>query len=139
MMGRLFEFVGNNIILMSTFMVLLMLFFRNEMARGGKSVSPQQLVHMMNREEAVVLDLRERKEFNEGHIIDAINIPQASLNSRIDELESYRERPVVVACKMGQQAGAAGNALRKAGFVNVMRLSGGMTEWRGSNLPVVKA
>ena len=137
-MGRLFEFVGNNMILVGTFLVLLMLFFRNEMARGGKSVTPQQLVHMMNREEAVVLDLRERKDFNEGHIIDAINIPQASLDSRIGELESYRERPLVVACKMGQQAGAAGNILRKAGFANVMRLSGGMTEWRSSNLPVVK-
>ncbi len=50
----------------------------------------------------------------------------------------HDERPLVVACKMGQQAGAAGNILRKAGFANVMRLSGGMTEWRSSNLPVVK-
>lgn len=137
-MGRLFEFIGNNVILVSTFVILLMLFVRNEIARGGKSVSPQQLVHMMNRDEAVVLDLRERKEFTEGHIIDAINIPQASLDSRINELEPYRERPVIVACKMGQQASAAGNILRKAGFSNVMRLSGGMTGWRGDNLPVVK-
>lgn len=137
-MGRLFEFIGNNVILVSTFVILLMLFVRNEIARGGKSVSPQQLVHMMNRDEAVVLDLRERKEFTEGHIIDAINIPQASLDSRINELEPYRERPVIVACKMGQQASAAGNILRKAGFSNVMRLSGGMTEWRGNNLPLVK-
>ena len=137
-MGRLFEFIGNNVILVSTFVVLLMLFIRNEVARGGKSVSPQQLVHMMNRDEAVVLDLRERKEFTEGHIIDAINIPQASLDSRINELEPYRERPVIVACKMGQQASAAGNILRKAGFSNGMRLSGGMTEWRGNDLPLVK-
>lgn len=137
-MGRLFEFIGNNVILVSTFVVLLMLFIRNEVARGGKSVSPQQLVHMMNRDEAVVLDLRERKEFTEGHIIDAINIPQASLDSRINELEPYRERPLIVACKMGQQASAAGNILRKAGFSNVMRLSGGMTEWRGNDLPLVK-
>lgn len=137
-MGRLFEFIGNHIILASAFVVVLMLVVRNEVARGGKSVSPQQLVHMLNRDEAVVLDLRERKEFTEGHIIDAINIPQASLDSRINELEPYRERPVIVACKMGQQAGAAGNILRKAGFSNVMRLSGGMTGWRGDNLPVVK-
>ncbi|MCZ6871358.1 MAG: rhodanese-like domain-containing protein [Gammaproteobacteria bacterium] len=137
-MGRLFEFIGNHIILASAFVVVLMLVVRNEVARGGKSVSPQQLVHMLNRDKAVVLDLRERKEFTEGHIIDAINIPQASLDSRINELEPYRERPVIVACKMGQQAGAAGNILRKAGFSNVMRLSGGMTGWRGDNLPVVK-
>ncbi len=137
-MGRLFEFIGNHIILASAFVVVLMLVVRNEVARGGKSVSPQQLVHMLNRDKAVVLDLRERKEFTEGHIIDAINIPQASLDSRLNELEPYRESPVIVACKMGQQAGAAGNILRKAGFSNVMRLSGGMTGWRGDNLPVVK-
>jgi rhodanese-related sulfurtransferase len=137
-MGRLFEFIGNNVILVSAFVVVLMLVVRNEVARGGKSVSPQQLVHMLNRDKAVVLDLRERKEFTEGHIIDAINIPQASLDSRINELEPYRERPLIVACKMGQQASAAGNILRKAGFSNVMRLSGGMTGWRGDNLPVVK-
>jgi rhodanese-related sulfurtransferase len=137
-MSRLFEFIGNHLILAGTLAVLLVLFFRNEMSRGGRSVSPQQLVNMINREEAIVVDLRDRKEFSEGHIIDAINIPQASLGSRIDELERYRERPVVVACKMGQQAGAAGTVLRKAGFANVMRLSGGMAEWRGSNLPVVK-
>ncbi|MEE8043033.1 MAG: rhodanese-like domain-containing protein [Pseudomonadales bacterium] len=101
-MGRLFEFIGNHIILASAFVVVLMLVVRNEVARGGKSVSPQQLVHMLNRDKAVVLDLRERKEFTEGHIIDAINIPQASLDSRLNELEPYRESPVIVACKMGQ-------------------------------------
>ncbi len=137
-MERLFEFVGSHFILVGAFAALLIWFFRNEMARGGKSVTPQQLVHMMNREEAVVVDLRERKEFQEGHIVDAINIPQASLDSRIGELERYRERPLIVACKMGQQAGSAGTILRKAGFTNVMRLSGGMTEWRGNSLPVVK-
>jgi rhodanese-related sulfurtransferase len=70
--------------------------------------------------------------------VDALNIPNANLDSRLDELKKYRERPVVVACKMGQNAGAAGTLLRKQGFTNVSRLSGGMAEWRNQNLPVVK-
>lgn len=138
-MEKFFEFIGNHPILVGLFVVLLALFIRNEMRRGGRSVSPQQLVDMVNREDAVVVDVRERKEYQAGHIVDALNIPSASLESRIDELKKYRERPIVVVCKMGQNAGTSGALLRKQGFENVAKLSGGMAEWRNQNLPVVKA
>lgn len=138
-MEKFFEFIGNHPFLVGLFVVLLALFIRNETRRGGRSVSPQQLVDMVNRENAVVVDVRERKEYQAGHIVDALNIPSANLESRIDELNKYRERPVVVVCKMGQNAGTAGALLRKQGFDNVSKLSGGMAEWRNQNLPVVKA
>lgn len=93
---------------------------------------------MVNRENALVLDVRDRKEFQAGHIVDAVNIPQSSLESRLDELKKHKDRPVVVVCRIGQNAGAAGTLLRKSGFEQVSRLSGGMTEWRNQNLPVVK-
>lgn len=138
-MEKFFEFIGNHPFLVGLFVVLLALFIRNEMRRGGRSVSPQQLVDMVNREKAVVVDVRERKEYQAGHIVDAVNIPSTNLEGRIDELKKYRERPVVVVCKMGQNAGTAGTLLRKHGFENVSKLSGGMAEWRNQNLPVVKA
>ncbi|MDZ7670269.1 MAG: rhodanese-like domain-containing protein [Gammaproteobacteria bacterium] len=138
-MQKFFEFIGNHPFLVGLFVVLLALFIRNEMRRGGRSVSPQQLVDMVNRENAVVVDVRDRKEYQAGHIVDAANIPSANLESRIDELKKHRERPIVVVCKMGQNAGTAGAALRKHGFENVSKLSGGMAEWRNQNLPVVKA
>lgn len=137
-MQRFFEFIVNHPYLVGTFVLLLALFVRNETRRGGPSVSPQQLVDMVNRQNAVVLDVRERKDYQSGHIVDALNIPSASLDGRIDELKRYRERPIVVACKMGQNAGTAGTLLRKRGFENVSRLTGGMAEWRNQNLPVVK-
>jgi rhodanese-related sulfurtransferase len=137
-MQQLFEFIGNHPYLVGAFVLLLALFIRNETRRGGHSVSPQQLVDMVNRSNAVVVDLRERKEYQAGHIVDAVNIPYATLESRLDELKKYRERPVVVTCKLGQNAGAAGTLLRKQGFENVSRLTGGMAEWRNQNLPVVK-
>ncbi len=138
-MEKFFEFIGNHPFLVGLFVVLLALFIRNEMRRGGRSVSPQQLVDMVNRENAVVVDVRDRKEYQAGHIVDALNIPSANLEGRIDELKKYRERPIVVVCKMGQNAGTAGAMLRKQGFENVSKLSGGMAEWRNQNLPVVKA
>lgn len=138
-MDQLFTFVGNHPFLVGTFVLLLALFIRNETQRGGQSVSAQQLVDLVNRENALVVDVREKKEFDAGHIVDAINIPYAALESRLGEIEKFKDRPVVVACRMGQHSGAAGTVLRKNGFQNVSRLTGGLAEWRNQSLPVVKS
>ncbi len=138
-MDQLFEFIGNHPFLVGTFVVLLVLFIRNETQRGGQAVSPQQLVNLVNREGALVLDVRDGKEFSAGHIVDAVNIPHGALASRLSEIEKYKDKPVAIVCKMGQHAGSAGTVLRKAGFQNVSRLTGGLTEWRNQNLPVVKS
>ena len=137
-MEQFFAFIANHPFLAAAFVLLLALFVRNEMQRGGQTVTAQQLVSLINREGALVLDVRDKKEFREGHIVDALNIPHTALGDRLRELEKYKAKPVVVACKMGQHSGAAGTVLRKAGFENVVRLRGGVTEWRGQNLPVVK-
>ena len=138
-MERLFEFIGNHPYLAGAFAILVVLFVRNEVVRGGRAVTPQELVNLVNREGAVVVDVRDANEFSQGHIVDAINVPHGALTNRISELTKYKEKPVVVACKMGQHAGSAGTMLRKAGFQNVARLKGGVTEWRNQNLPMVRA
>jgi|TARA_B100001093_G_C26782757_1_gene995365 rhodanese-related sulfurtransferase len=137
-MEQFFSFLGDHPILVGTFLLLLFLFFRNERTRAGATVGTQELVRLVNKENAVVLDVRERNEFMEGHIVDALNIPYASLESRLDEISQHKETPIVIACKMGQHSGAAGTLLQKNGFTNVTRLTGGYAEWRAQNLPVVK-
>ncbi|MAQ61661.1 MAG: sulfurtransferase [Gammaproteobacteria bacterium] len=137
-MEQFFSFLGDHPILVGTFLLLLFLFFRNERTRAGATVGTQELVRLVNKENAVVLDVRERNEFMEGHIVDALNIPYASLESRLDEISQHKEKPIVIACKMGQHSGAAGTLLQKNGFTNVTRLTGGYAEWRAQNLPVVK-
>jgi len=137
-MDKLFQFITNHPFLVGAFVLLLVLFIRNETRRGGRSVGVQELVAMVNKQNAVVLDVRDKKEFEAGHIVDAVNIPHASLESRVDELKKYQDRPIVIICRMGQHAGTAGTLLRKKGFENVTRLTGGMTEWRNQSLPVVK-
>ncbi len=123
---------------MGAFAVLLALFVHNELRRGGRTVTAQQLVELVNREGALVLDVRDKQDFNAGHIVDAVNIPHAAVAGRLGELKKHRAKPLVVACKMGQHAGSVGTTLRKAGFENVSRLRGGVAEWRNQNLPVVK-
>ena len=93
---------------------------------------------MMNNESALVLDIRDPNDYSQGHIPQAMNIPYTALQSRVRELDKFKEQPVVVACKMGQHSGMATSILRRAGFHNVAKLRGGLTEWRSQNMPVVK-
>ena len=137
-MAQFLEFVSNHFLLVGAFVALLVLFVANEGRRGGRTVSAQELVNLVNRENALVLDVRDRKKYQAGHIVDAVNVPYPSLESRLTELEQYKGRPVIVACDMGQHSGAAGALLAKAGHENVARLGGGMNEWRAAQLPVVK-
>jgi len=138
-MEQLFTFIGNHPLLVGTFVLLLVLFIRNEMSRGGATVSAQELVQLVNNNDALVLDVRDKSEFEQGHIVEAMNIPYGNLESRMSELNKYKDKPIVIACKMGQHSGTAGTLLRKNGFEQVSRLRGGIAEWRGQSLPVVKA
>ena len=137
-MDQLFEFITNHWLLSGTFLALLGAFFVNEVKRSGQSISSQQLVNLVNRQRAVVLDVRATGEYSAGHITDAINIPHSSLQSRLKEIEKYKERPVVIVCKMGQHAGSMGTLLKKAGFKDVSRLRGGLSAWQSENLPLIK-
>ncbi|MAR91915.1 MAG: rhodanese-like domain-containing protein [Pseudomonadota bacterium] len=137
-MERLLEFAINHPLLVGSFVVLLVLFFVLESRRGGKTVSPQQLTNLINRDDALVLDVREQKDYREGHITGSRNIPFSKLKDNLAELNPYQDKPVVLVCKMGQHAGAAGKILHGAGFKRVQRLTGGITTWKSEGLPLVK-
>ena len=138
MVAQGFEFISNHYILVSVFIFLLAAFIINEGKRGGAAITPNNLVKLVNREDAVIVDIRDNKEFGNGHIAGALNVPFSTIDSRIGELALYKEKPVVLVCKMGQHAGSIGRKLRSQGFEDVRRLSGGMAEWGANNLPVVK-
>jgi rhodanese-related sulfurtransferase len=93
---------------------------------------------MVNTEQGLFLDLRDAADYKQGHIVDALHIPASKLPDRMHELEKYRNRPIVLVCRMGQQAGTAGRQLREKGFDRVYRMSGGMMEWGNLQLPTVR-
>ncbi len=109
-----------------------------ESKKGGKSLSYHEVTQLLNSESAVLLDVRESKEFKAGHIVNAINIPHTKLTDRLSELEKYKEKTIIVADKFGQHAGHCGKQLKDKGYESV-RLQGGMSEWLAQNLPVAKA
>lgn len=137
-MERLIEFVVNHYILVSLFVALLLAILYVESRRGGARISATAAVLLLNKDEAIVLDIRDRKEFNEGHVTGALNIPLASLKSRVTELEKYRDKQIIVADKMGQHSAMAVKMLKEEGFDKVVRLSGGIMDWRENKLPLVK-
>ena len=137
-MDRLFEFVVNHYILVSLFVAFLVAILILESRRGGAKISAQAAVSLINRDEALVVDIRDRKDFNEGRITGAINIPLASLKSRVTELSKFKDKQIIVVDKMGQHAAMAVKQLNAEGFSNVVRLNGGITDWKASNLPLVK-
>lgn len=137
-MARFFEFVGNHYILVSLFVVMLVMLIMLESRRGGQKLSPQQVVSLLNRDEAIVLDIRERKEFAEGHITGSIHIPLAQIKDKLNTLKKHESKTIVVADKMGQHSALAVKQLTAEGLATVVRLNGGIAEWRASNLPLVK-
>ncbi len=138
MFQQIFEFIGNHPFLIGVFLVLIVAFVINEGKQGGAAISTSNLVNLVNREGAVILDIRDNKDFGQGHIVEAINIPLGSFDQRVSELETKKDKPIVVVCKVGQNSGTIGRKLKAMGFENVRRLAGGMAEWSASNLPVVK-
>lgn len=84
----------------------------------------------------ILLDVRTSVEYASGHISGAINIPHEQLPARAAELESHRERDIVIYCRSGVRAGHAARALQKSGFVRLALLSGHIQSWQAAGRPV---
>ncbi len=94
--------------------------------------------HLINTKDAVLLDLREAREFEGGKLPKAIHIPLSQLESRGGELAKLVKRPVVAYCATGNRSRMAGAALAKLGFTEIYHLHGGLRAWRDAGLPLEK-
>lgn len=133
----LFDFIAQEWILVSVLIVLVYFYFWRERKTSGLPLSPNQVTQLLNRDEAVVIDLRESADFRAGHIVNSINLPYNRLIQDTSELAAHKEKILVLVDKLGQHSGAAGRKLNKEGF-QVRRLSGGISEWQVQNLPLIK-
>src|SRR5262249_25437417 len=103
---------------------------------SGGSVSPQEATLLINRQDALVLDVRSAEEFGKGHVLNARNVPRAQLEERAGELQKHKAKPVIV-CEDGPRGGG-GAVLRRLGFEKVYTLDGGVAAWQQAGLPVEK-
>ena len=124
------------IMFMSGTMLLYPLIQRR--ASGMMEVGNVRLTHLMNREDASVIDLRESKDMTGTKIIGALHVPFSQLKDRVATLSMDKAKPVVVYDARGQRAMMAGGDLKAAGFTQLYNLNGGFKAWVDAGLPVEK-
>lgn len=118
-------------------MMLLWSLFGNRL-RGIQEVDCSAALQLINHKDALVLDVREEKEYQAGHLLNAKLLPLATLSERIGELEKYRDKPIVVVCRSGNRSSSACVTLGKQGFAQAYNLAGGVMAWQKANLPLEK-
>lgn len=134
-MERWFEFMGNHPILFGVFFALITVFWVMEILRNGRKISSHSLGVLAKTKNAMLIDLRDSKEFKEGHISGSRNIPYSQISNHIEELKTA-DRPLVFICNLGQ---VAGSALQQVGHTDSYRLNGGISQWKADGLPLVKS
>ena len=105
----------------------------------GNGLSPQDMVQLMNREKAIVIDVCEPDEFARGHVIGAKNLPLGQLEEKLAQMVKNKSSQVVMVCPVGARSARAAATARKLGFENVQSLSGGLKAWQAASMPVDKA
>ena len=106
-------------------------------SRGDTSqLSPVQATLLINREDAIILDVREQGDYAKGHIPNARHIPLSEFARRSAEMEKWKGPPLILCCASGGRSESAGAQLRKAGFDKVYNLRGGMMEWEKAGQPI---
>ena len=137
-MQQLVEFVSNHWLLVSIFIAVTVALLLTVIKGGKGNIAPTAATTLINRDEAVVIDVRSAAEFSKGHIINAINIPINGFASQLNLLEKHKGKPIVVYCNAGSQSTSACSKLRKEGFDQVYNLSGGIMGWLNAGLPISK-
>lgn len=141
-MEHYIEFATNNIVLVviwvGLFAALIYSFIAPALSKV-KRLDNHEATMLINKQDALVVDIRPEKEFKKGHILDSVQLKAEQVReSNFTSLEKYKERPIIVVCAMGNQASGVANKMLKSNFNQVNVLSGGISAWQGAGLPVSK-
>lgn len=140
-MEEYIDFASRNYLLFITLAAVITLIIITELRRatkGYKEISPPDAVLLINKEDALVLDVREANERSQGNIIDSKHIAFSSLTDKLDSLSIDKDKPILVFCKMGSRTSQACKLLLKNSYTNVFGLKGGITAWINEQLPIIK-
>lgn len=135
------EFVLHHPFLFLALLGILIMLIGNEVRRALlnlKEVSPLEATQLLNHQDAVLLDVREPQEYQEGFLPNSIRIPLGSLSEKAAQLDKHRERPIIIVCRSGNRSAKAVRMLKQMGYETVYNLGGGLHAWRTANLPISK-
>lgn len=105
----------------------------------GNEIGTLEAVQLINRRDALVIDVRESAEYAAGHIGNARHIPLAQLADHLKTLEKFKTRPIIVNCRSGSRSSGAVSILRKNGFNEAFTLRGGTLAWVQAGMPLEKS
>jgi rhodanese-related sulfurtransferase len=131
-----------NLMLLATVLVtggMLLWPVISRLARPGKEVGPAEAVQLINRRDAVVIDVRDAAEYKSGHITNARHLPEGEIDGRLKELDKVKAKPIIVSCARGNRSAAVANRLRKLGYSEVFTLRGGLGAWQQASMPLEKS
>ncbi|MFA5683830.1 MAG: rhodanese-like domain-containing protein [Lysobacteraceae bacterium] len=138
---RLPEFIANHPILSLAFVGIAVALVFNEVSRftrGFKAVNPAELTRLINREDALVVDVSPLNDFEKGHIVGSRHVAMSQFDPENKALAKVRELPVAVVCRSGVTSAQAAKRLVKAGFSRVYSLEGGVAAWQQADLPLAR-
>ena len=134
------DFIQNNLLLIAVAFAsgAMLIWPLVRRSAGGPWVGTLQATQLINREDALVLDVREPAEFAKGHVLGSKNVPLGDFERRAAEFDKHKAKPVIVVCESGSRSARALDTLRTRGFARVFNLSGGFGAWQQAGLPVEK-
>ena len=137
-MNTFFLFISQNFIAVTLLLLSITALIIYEGRKGGKKLSPGEATRKINKENALVVDLRPSQEFSSGHIAGSINVQEDQLEQHLITKKHPKETPIILVCRTGMSSKKSGNSLIKLGYLDVNLVGGGMMSWEGNGMPLSK-
>lgn len=139
-MEQILTFALNHWALSAALILIPIVIFAEELRhkQGGARLSPQDAIRLINTENATIIDLREKKLYDDGHIARAIHLAQPTIMDNLNKINKFKDKPIILVNTTDHQLGTIRQKLRQAGFMRVFVLSGGINAWQNAGLPLIK-
>lgn len=135
------QFIANHPLLSLGLVGITIALIANEatrFTRGYKALSPAQLTQLINREDALVVDVSASNDYERGHIVGSKHVAMSQFDPENKQLAKVKDMPVAIVCRTGMQSAQAAKRLQKAGFTKVHWLDGGIAAWQQADLPLAR-
>jgi rhodanese-related sulfurtransferase len=109
-----------------------------EARKNVTEISPADAAAKLNNDEAVIIDVRENDEWEEGHIPNAIHLSRGTIELDIEEKIQDPSKMVICHCGGGGRSALAAESLQKMGYKNVRSMAGGLKAWKAAGLPTTQ-
>ena len=141
-MQEYIDFLSNNPMLSIAWIAIAAMLIHSvikDKISGIKSITAQEATLLINKQDAIVIDVRSKDEFQKGHIVNSKNITLSQIEQgNFSAIENNKQTPIIVVCETGARSASAASKLVKAEFTQVSNLFSGMGGWKSANLPTTK-